>query len=629
MKKSEEEARRRVMIPFLIFVSLHCLQSEKSHHQASSLESGSGNSRQQASTHHVVAGPGSKTTSAPVVIKLEIPEGKPEVVKTIVEQVKQTLGKVTTSQPKHYTNSPKASTVSPLHVTITSSTLSTPSPVPSAEESSIFDSNKQIPQSLYDSIQQVIAQHLMNQQLGGQKESSSVPSTSTTPAISDDDISTMTTVVPTVADTVTPSSVSPSQAILESIPYNYFYNQSGMDPVAGGWPYPQPWFQHPYAPYYPHQPVYGPPINQTNQYFPYPSYPSYQPSWPAPSNYSNAFAGWYEWAYGGGGAPSTAQPSTSPTASASTINHTVVTTPSPTTAGSPTTARSPTTVPARSPTTVPVSKPIGNSYYITVTTTSAAPIVADPSTTPIPPTQWTQSSSSSYHYSPLPGVASNPSGGGSDDGFDLLRTKTTQPDTPQIQVYIVQGPNGPQVQTKTLNPKDGSKQPNVQVYVIDEKHQKGNPNKQYYQYSHDTNNNYQVDESRRETTMTPPESDLYIKDEVSQYSGHQQPPLPSLSTGDIRSQSSQSKVSPSLQSLYNSGHPELKNFTDSAVPESACTRPGLFQHPNDCNKFYECYFDRYTKKYTLHLFECPVKVAFDSRIVGCSGPHDPTVCVQY
>lgn len=605
------------MIPFLIFVPSYYSQSEKSH-QASSLESGSGNSRQQASAHHVVTAPGSKTTTAPVVIKLEIPEGKPEVVKTIVEQVKQTLGKVTTSQPKHYTNSPKvsfSSTVSPLHVTITSSTLSTASPVPSTEESSIFDSSKQIPQSLYDSIQQVIAQHLMNQQLGGghkASESSPVPSTSTTAAISDDDISTMTTVVPTVADTATPSSVSPSQAILESIPYNYFYNQSGMDPAAGGWPYPQPWFQHPYAPYYPHQPVYGPPINQTNQYFPYPSYPSYQPSWPAPSNYSNAFAGWYEWAYGGGATPSTAQPSTSHTAAASTINHTVVTTPR--------------------PTTVPASKPIGNSYYITVTTTSAAPIVTNPSTTPIPPTQWTQPSSTSYHYS-SPGVAaSTPSGGvggGNDDGFDLLRTKTTQPDTPQIQVYIVQGPNGPQVQTKTLNPKDGSKQPNVQVYVIDEKHQKGNPSKQYYQYSHDTNTNYQVDESRRETTMTPPESDLYIKDEVSQYSGHQQPPLPSLSTGDIRSQSSQSKVSPSLQSLYNSGHPELKNFTDAAVPESACTRPGLFQHPNDCNKFYECYFDRYTKKYTLHLFECPVKVAFDSRIVGCSGPHDPTVCVQY
>lgn len=556
------------------------------------------------------------------MIKLEIPEGKPEVVKTIVEQVKQTLGKVTSSHAKQTTKSIASTTVSPFHVTITSSTLS---PSPSTEES-LFDSSRQIPQSLYDSIQQVIAQHLLNQQLGGHKaaESSPVASTSTTQAISEDDISTMTTVVPTVADTVTPSSVSPPQAILESIPYNYFYNQSAMDPVSSGWPYAQPWFQHPYAPYYPHQPVYGhPSINQTNQYFPYPSYPSYQPSWPAPANYSNAFAGWYEWAYG---APSTGQPSTQ-AAAASTINQTV--------------AQSTTPSSATVPSEPSVSKAIGNSYYITVTTTASAPIVTSPTTTPMPPTQWTQAgfSSQNHHYASASTVAPV----SSDESFDLLRTKTTQPDTPQIQVYIVQGPNGPQVQTKTLNPKEGSKQPNVQVYVIDEKHQqnqqhiphKGGQNK-YYQYSHDTNTNYQVDESRRETTMTPPDGDLYIKDEVSQYnppssssssSGHQ-PPLPSLSTGDIRSQSSQSKV-PSLQSLYNSAHPELKNFTDSAVPESACTRPGLFQHPNDCNKFYECYFDRYTKKYTLHLFECPVKVAFDSRIVGCSGPHDPTVCVQY
>ncbi|OTF74170.1 Chitin binding Peritrophin-A domain containing protein [Euroglyphus maynei] len=67
----------------------------------------------------------------------------------------------------------------------------------------------------------------------------------------------------------------------------------------------------------------------------------------------------------------------------------------------------------------------------------------------------------------------------------------------------------------------------------------------------------------------------------------------------------------------------------SGIPESACTRPGIFQHPNDCNKYYECYWDKHINKFTLHPFECPVKLAFDSRIIGCASPNDPTVCVQY
>jgi hypothetical protein len=86
----------------------------------------------------------------------------------------------------------------------------------------------------------------------------------------------------------------------------------------------------------------------------------------------------------------------------------------------------------------------------------------------------------------------------------------------------------------------------------------------------------------------------------------------------------------SLHNLYNANaYPGLRNFTDGSVPESACTRPGLFQHPNDCNKYYECYWDKYINKFTLHSFECPVKLAFDSRIVGCGVPNDPTICVQY
>ncbi|KAI2796869.1 hypothetical protein BLOT_014566 [Blomia tropicalis] len=67
----------------------------------------------------------------------------------------------------------------------------------------------------------------------------------------------------------------------------------------------------------------------------------------------------------------------------------------------------------------------------------------------------------------------------------------------------------------------------------------------------------------------------------------------------------------------------------TGIPESACSRPGIFQHPNDCNKYYECYWDKHINKFTLQPFECPVKLAFDSRIIGCGSPNDPTVCVQY
>ncbi|KAH7637503.1 mite allergen-like protein [Dermatophagoides farinae] len=83
-----------------------------------------------------------------------------------------------------------------------------------------------------------------------------------------------------------------------------------------------------------------------------------------------------------------------------------------------------------------------------------------------------------------------------------------------------------------------------------------------------------------------------------------------------------------INSIENTYYPEstIHNLMPdkSGIPESACTRPGIFQHPNDCNKYYECYWDKHINKFTLHPFECPVKLAFDSRIIGCASPNDPT-----
>lgn len=569
------------------------------------------------------------STTTPVVIKLEIPEGKPEIVKTIVEQVKETLVKT-----------PVEAATSPLHVSIKSTTVSPSGAVPAATQQSVF-SNKNIPQSLYDSIQQVIAQHLF-QQLS--KDTTSKATTTTTTSTTTTtttespptsiEIDDITTFQPTVTES---TSSTASHSLYEHVSGSHYYNVT--DP-AGSWPY-QPWFQPPVypSPYYP-QPVYAhPPLNQTNQYFPYPQYPYGQWASPQASNYSNAFAGWYEWAYGQNPAIPTVA---SPLPAASTINETVSKLPA--------------------------------SFVVTITTTAAPPTTAAPSATTLPPV----STSTPYpttihvkeierittkHFVPEPSAPITSTSPRESAAFDILRTKTTQaPETPQIQVYIVQGPNGPQVETKTLNRKDGQKQPNVQVYVIDEHSKKpytygqqqasshtrapvvesfkpqSNP---YYQYAH---TNYQSEESqiKIQTTMAPTDI-LYAKEEAYdnkynsyrdlEYEDEDGTVASSGGVSETRSPYNQFLPSSKIQSLHNiynsQSFPGLRNFTDGSVPESACTRPGLFQHPNDCNKFYECYFDRFVNKFTLHLFECPVKLAFDSRIVGCSGPTDPTVCVQY
>lgn len=58
----------------------------------------------------------------------------------------------------------------------------------------------------------------------------------------------------------------------------------------------------------------------------------------------------------------------------------------------------------------------------------------------------------------------------------------------------------------------------------------------------------------------------------------------------------------------------------------ACTRPGLFQHPKDCNMFYECFWDKWLQRFTLHVFSCPVRLVYDDSIRGCSRPSFESHC---
>ena len=66
----------------------------------------------------------------------------------------------------------------------------------------------------------------------------------------------------------------------------------------------------------------------------------------------------------------------------------------------------------------------------------------------------------------------------------------------------------------------------------------------------------------------------------------------------------------------------FRTFNETLGPE-VCQRPGLFRHPTDCTQFYECYWDKWIEKFTLHIFPCPVAMAvrqYDESISACNWP---------
>lgn len=59
-----------------------------------------------------------------------------------------------------------------------------------------------------------------------------------------------------------------------------------------------------------------------------------------------------------------------------------------------------------------------------------------------------------------------------------------------------------------------------------------------------------------------------------------------------------------------------------------CQRAGLFRHPSQCNKFYACRWDCDKKRFTLHVFNCPVHLTFDSSLGACNWPSQGPACLE-
>ncbi|KAG7210149.1 hypothetical protein KM043_011710 [Ampulex compressa] len=70
----------------------------------------------------------------------------------------------------------------------------------------------------------------------------------------------------------------------------------------------------------------------------------------------------------------------------------------------------------------------------------------------------------------------------------------------------------------------------------------------------------------------------------------------------------------------------LRDLDETLEGANNCARPGLFRHPNFCNKFYACHWDEWKKKFTLHVFNCPIHLTFDNSAGACNWPSKGPAC---
>ncbi|GFQ79192.1 uncharacterized protein TNCT_169861 [Trichonephila clavata] len=105
--------------------------------------------------------------------------------------------------------------------------------------------------------------------------------------------------------------------------------------------------------------------------------------------------------------------------------------------------------------------------------------------------------------------------------------------------------------------------------------------------------------------------------------------LNELKTNLIRKLSANGKSDVELEIQFQDhvwNIPFVNNQSSVDISPVACTRAGLFQHPKDCNMFYECFWDKWLKRFTLHVFSCPVRLIYDENIRGCTRPSFESPC---
>ncbi|XP_032669599.1 mucin-19-like isoform X1 [Odontomachus brunneus] len=98
---------------------------------------------------------------------------------------------------------------------------------------------------------------------------------------------------------------------------------------------------------------------------------------------------------------------------------------------------------------------------------------------------------------------------------------------------------------------------------------------------------------------------------------------PNRFRGGLRVGKKLENIAPSPNSIPSDEEDDPDQIIDGATD---CARPGLFRHPNLCNKFYACYWDQWKKKFTLHIFNCPIHLTFDSRAGACNWPSKGPAC---
>ncbi|XP_050297749.1 uncharacterized protein LOC126737088 [Anthonomus grandis grandis] len=81
-------------------------------------------------------------------------------------------------------------------------------------------------------------------------------------------------------------------------------------------------------------------------------------------------------------------------------------------------------------------------------------------------------------------------------------------------------------------------------------------------------------------------------------------------------------------SLDRYGSGGVRSRSETLQGSVDCQRAGLFRHPTECNKFYACRWDCTKKRFTLHVFNCPVHLTFDNSLGACNWPSQGPACVE-